>query len=71
MSDKVKDMLDDFNVTLEFSVKDLNIIINLLAQLPYIQAAPAVHEMQRQAAPQVEKAKASLEAIEKAKKDET
>ena len=71
MSDKVKDLLDNFNVTLEFSVKDLNVVINLLAQLPYIQSAPVVHEMQRQAAPQVEKARASLEAVEKAQKNET
>lgn len=71
MSDKVKELLDDFSVTLEFSVQDLNAIINQIAQLPYIQAAPIIHEMQRQAAPQVEKARASLEAIEKAKKNES
>lgn len=71
MSDKVKEMLDDFNVMLEFSVKDLNTMLNIIAEAPFIQVASLIAEIQRQAAPQVERAKTHLEAIEKAKKDET
>ena len=66
-----KDLLDDFNVTLEFSVKDINALLNVLAQSPFIQVVGFINAIQEQAGPQVEHAKASLEAVEKAQKDET
>lgn len=66
-----KELLDDFNVTLEFSVKDINALLNVLAQSPFIQVVGFINEIQAQAGPQVEHAKASLEAVEKAQKDET
>ena len=71
MSDKVKDLLDDFNVTIEFSVKYLNGLLNILAQAPFIQVVGYINEIQRQAGPQVEKVRANLESIEKAKKNES
>lgn len=74
MSDKVKDLLDDFNITLEFPVKDINVLLNILAQCPFIQVAGFINAIQTQAGPQVEKARESLKAVTKAtkeKKDET
>lgn len=66
-----KELLDDFNVTLEFSVKEINALLNVLAQSPFIQVAGFINAIQDQAGPQVEHARASLEAVEKAQKDET
>lgn len=74
MSDQVKDLLDDFNVTLEFPVKDVNALLNILAQCPFIQVAGFINAIQSQAGPQVEKAREGLKAVtkaNKAKKDET
>jgi hypothetical protein len=71
MNDKVKELLDDFNVTLEFSVKDINSLLNILAQMPFIQVVGFINEIQNQAGPQVEKARKSLEAVAEAQKDET
>lgn len=66
-----KELLDDFNVTLEFSVKEINALLNVLAQSPFIQVVGFINAIQNQAGPQVEQAKASLEAVEKAQKDES
>jgi len=66
-----KDLLDDFNVTLEFSVKEINALLNVLAQSPFIQVVGFINAIQAQAGPQVEQAKRNLEAVEKAQKDET
>lgn len=66
-----KDLLDDFNVTLEFSVKDINTLLNVLAQSPFIQVVNIINAIQIQAGPQVEQAKKNLEAVEKVQKDET
>jgi len=66
-----QELLDDFNVTLEFSVKDTNALLNVLAQSPFIQVVGFINAIQEQAGPQVEHARASLEAVEKAQKDET
>jgi hypothetical protein len=66
-----KELLDDFNVTLEFSVKEVNALLNVLAQSPFIQVFTFINAIQAQASPQVEHAKTSLEAVEKAQKDET
>ena len=66
-----KELLDDFNVALEFSVKEINALLNVLAQSPFIQVVGFINAIQEQAGPQVEHAKASLEAVEKAQKDET
>jgi hypothetical protein len=66
-----QELLDDFNVTLEFSVKEINALLNVLAQSPFIQVVGFINAIQEQAGPQVEHARASLEAVEKAQKDET
>jgi hypothetical protein len=66
-----KELLDDFNVTLEFSVKEINALLNVLAQSPFIQVAGFINVIQDQAGPQVEQARKSLEAVEKAQKNES
>jgi hypothetical protein len=66
-----KELLDDFNVTLEFSVKDTNALLNVLAQSPYIQVFGFIDAIQAQAGPQVKQAQDSLDAVEKAQKDES
>jgi len=43
----------------------------VLAQSPFIQVVCFINAIQALAGPQVEHAKASLEAVEKAQKDET
>ena len=66
MSEKVNDLLEDFNVTLDFSVKEINALLNVLAQSPFIQVVGFINAIQSQAGPQVEQAKKNLEAVEKA-----
>jgi hypothetical protein len=66
-----KELLDDFNVTLEFSVKEINALLNVLAQSPFIQVVGFINAIQEQAGPQVEQARKSLEAVEKAQKNES
>ena len=69
-----KELLDDFSVTLEMTVRDINILLNALnlpAQTPATTAIYFINNIQSQAGPQVEQAKRSLEAVEKAQKDET
>lgn len=66
MSEKVNDLLDDFNVTLDFSVKEINALLNVLAQSPFIQVVGFINAIQSQAGPQVEQAKKNLQAVEKA-----
>ena len=66
-----KELLDDFNVTLEFSVKEINALLNVLAQGSFIQVVGFITAIQKQAGPQVKQAKDSLEAVEKAQKNET
>lgn len=66
MSENVNDLLDDFNVTLDFSVKEVNALLNVLAQSPFIQVVGFINAIQNQAGPQVEQARKNLEAVEKA-----
>ena len=66
-----KELLDDFNVTLEFSVKEINALLNVLAQSPFIQVVGFINAIQEQAGPQVEQARKSLKAVEKAQKNES
>jgi hypothetical protein len=55
MSDTVTvDPLEDKIVTLNFSVKDLNLILNILGQLPFVQSVGVINAIQAQCAPQIE-----------------
>jgi hypothetical protein len=61
--------LDEISVTLEYTVKEINAMLNALAKLPFIDAVGPINSIQVQVAPQFEKAKASLDAVLKANKD--
>lgn len=60
-----KDPLEDFSVTLEYTIKEVNELLTLLAQLPYAQCIGAMNSIHQQVGPQFEKAKAALEAVKK------
>lgn len=65
MKEKVEAALDDFAVTLEFSVREINALLNILnmpIQVPAVTLVNFINAIQMQALPQVEKAKAGLEA---------
>lgn len=65
MKEKVEAALDDFAVTLEFSVREINSLLNILntpIQVPAVTLVNFINAIQMQALPQVEKAKAGLEA---------
>ena len=65
MTDRVKEMLDEFSVTIELPVKRINELLNILnmpIQAPSMLLATYINEIQQQAGPQVQKAQASLES---------
>jgi hypothetical protein len=59
------ELLDEAVVTLEYTVKELNSILNLLGQLPFVQSVGIINSIQVQAGPQVEKFKDGLEMVAK------
>jgi hypothetical protein len=61
--------LDDMSVTLEYTIREINAMLNALGKLPFIDAVGPINSIQVQVAPQFEKAKASLDAVLKATKD--
>ena len=69
MSEKELPSVDDFVVNLEFAVKDVNTLLNILnmpSQAPVVTLAAFINGIQMQAGPQVSKAQESLEAVAKA-----
>ena len=69
MTEQVKNPLDDFVVTLEFPVKEVNALLNILNtpnQVPTTTFAAFINMIQQQAAPQVQKAEEGLQAVAKA-----
>lgn len=71
MSKEVKDApsVDDFAVTLEFAVKEINALLNILNtpnQVPATTLVAFINMIQQQAGPQVLKAQESLAAVAKA-----
>ena len=72
MSEENKNMLDDFVVTLEFAVREVNALLNILNtpnQVPATTLVAFINMIQQQAAPQVSKAQESLEAVAKAQNE--
>lgn len=68
MTEEVKNMLDDFVVTLEFPVKEVNALLNILNtpnQVPTTTFVAFINMIQQQAGPQVKKAEDSLAAVAK------
>jgi hypothetical protein len=69
MTEEVKNMLDDFVVTLEFPVKEVNALLNILNTpnaVPTTTFVAFINMIQQQAGPQVQKAQDSLAAVAKA-----
>lgn len=61
--------VDDFVVTLEFAVKEVNALLNILNtpnQVPATTLVAFINLIQQQAGPQVLKAQESLDAVTKA-----
>jgi hypothetical protein len=61
--------VDDFVVTLEFAVKEVNALLNILntpQQVPATTLVAFINLIQQQAGPQVQQAQESLEAVAKA-----
>ena len=54
--------LDDKILTLKFTVKDINAILNLLGGLPFVQSVGLINAIQAQCTPQVEALTANAEA---------
>ena len=68
MNEEVSSPLDDFVVTLEYTIKEVNALLGVLAEVPFGKSYMAINSVQMQVAPQFEKAKASLDAALKATK---
>jgi len=65
-------MIEDFSVTIEMSVKEINALLNCLNlphQMPTTTAAYFINLLERQAKPQVDQAQKSLDAVKKAKEE--
>jgi len=66
MSDKIMEQLNTMTANLELTVQDWNVLINILnmpQQVQTIALARFIDLIQSQIGPQIEKAKASLEAV--------
>ena len=69
MSEKELPSVDDFAVTLEMSVKEINTLLNILNTpnaVPTTTFVAFINMIQQQAGPQVQKAQDSLAAVAKA-----
>jgi hypothetical protein len=65
-----ENVLDDFVVTVQFSIKEINSLLNILntpTQVPATTLVAFINLIQQQAAPQAQKAADSLAAVAKAK----
>jgi hypothetical protein len=65
-----ENVLDDFAVTVQFSIKEINSLLNILntpTQVPATTLVAFINLIQQQAAPQAQKAADSLVAVAKAK----
>jgi hypothetical protein len=68
-NDSTTPVVDDFVVTLEFAVKEVNALLNILNtphQVPATTLVAFINLIQQQAGPQVQQAQESLEAVTKA-----
>jgi hypothetical protein len=68
-NDSTTPVVDDFVVTLEFAVKEVNALLNILntpQQVPATTLVAFINLIQQQAGPQVQQAQESLAAVAKA-----
>ena len=67
MSNEVSNnLLDEVSVTLEYTVKEINMLLTALAKLPFGEVVGVINSIHIQVGPQFEKAKAGMEAVVKA-----
>jgi len=66
MSDKVKDPLDDAIIQFEFTVAQVNAILHILGQAPYLASANLIGLIQAQGEPQFKKLVEAIEIVKKA-----
>jgi hypothetical protein len=69
MSEQQPNPLDDMNITIELTVRGVNVLLAMLdrpQQIPSTMAAEMINVIHNQASPQIEQAKAGLEAALKA-----
>ena len=62
-------LLDDFNVTLEFAVREINMLLNVLNTpnvVPTTTFVAFIDKIQKQAGPQIQQAQQALDAVAKA-----
>ena len=72
MSEKEIPSVDDFVINIEMTVKEANALLNVLNQpnqVPTTTYVAFINLIQRQAGPQAQKAKDSLEAVAKAQNE--
>jgi hypothetical protein len=65
MSDKVKDPLDDAIIQFEFTVAQVNAILNILGQAPYMASANLIALIQAQGESQFKKLVEAIEIVKK------
>ena len=66
MNEALLKQIDEFSVTLEFTVKQLNEIVNVInqpVQAPATVLVGIINSIQMQAGPQIEKARKDLESV--------
>lgn len=72
MTQETNNPLDDFSVTLELAVREVNALLNILNtpnQVPTTTFVAFINLIQQQAGPQVQKAQESLAAVAKAQNE--
>jgi hypothetical protein len=67
MTEPVSTPMDDKVLTLEFTVKEVNSILNMLGNLPFIQSVGLINAIQAQCTPQFD----ALQAEEASNGSET
>jgi hypothetical protein len=66
MNDKIMEQVNEMTTTLELTVRDWNVLLNVLnapQQVQTVVLARFIDTIQSQIGPQIEKAKATLESI--------
>jgi hypothetical protein len=72
MSDKIMEQLNTMTASLELTVQDWNVLLNILnmpQQVQTVALARFIDLIQSQIGPQIEKSKAALEAVSKTEEE--
>ena len=66
MTDKVTDTIGESIIKLELTVNQVNLLLNVLGNAPYVQSATLIAQVQAQGVPQLKDIEAAFEAIKAA-----